>query len=304
MNTFFIFKKLAGTLLMPFQFSLVLIVIGVVFLWLNRHPRLAKYLVTVGAGLLVIFGNPFIGYHLVHNLEARYPPFQVARPGENRISAVRHLPVAGKADAASRVRAPGSTPFIVVLSGGASDDPELPETDRLTSSSALRVTEAVQIYRRLASSSPAAANARQALPKGKPDPVEAPRIILAGGPTVNTVAEAIPMQKLAESLGIPANAILLETGSDDTFSEAKDILPLVGHKPFILATSAFQMPRAVALFRHFGMHPVPAPANYLGQQNTTPLVMKVPPSLDALGQSAVAWHEHLGMFWEHLRGQL
>ncbi len=84
MKTFFITKKLAGTMLMPLQFSLVLLVFGVVLLWLNRGQRLAKYLVTVGTGLLLIFSNTFVGYHVVHDLEARYPPLRLARPGEER----------------------------------------------------------------------------------------------------------------------------------------------------------------------------------------------------------------------------
>ena len=121
---------------------------------------------------------------------------------------------------------------------------------------------------------------------------------------MNSVPEAVPMQRLAESLGIPASAILMETHSDDTDSEAKDVLPLAGHKPFILVTSAFHMPRAMALFRHLGMRPIPAPANYLGRTNTQPFVLSVLPSTGALGNSEVAWHEELGIFWEHLRGQL
>jgi uncharacterized SAM-binding protein YcdF (DUF218 family) len=302
MKTFFIAKKLAGAMLMPLQFSLVLLVSGAILLWLNRGQRLAKCLVTVGTGLLLIFSNTFVGYHLAHDLEARYPPLRLARLGQDGASAVQHLLIAGKANPPSP--ALGQDPFIFVLSGGASDDPALPEADRLSSGSALRVAEAVEIYRSLASSSPGAAKAGQRLAKDEPDDSGSPRLILSGGPTVNRVPEAIPMQKLAESLGIPPKAIVLETNSDDTFHEAKDILPLVGHQPFLLVTSAVHMPRAVALFRHQGMRPIAAPANYIGRWTTKPFVMNIPPDVDALMQSDAAWHERLGMLWEHLRGQL
>lgn len=69
---------------------------------------------------------------------------------------------------------------------------------------------------------------------------------------MNSNPEAIPMEKLAESLGIPAKAIHLEIHSDDTYTEAQNVLPLVGHKPFILVTSAYHMPRSVGLF-HFSI---------------------------------------------------
>ena len=112
------------------------------------------------------------------------------------------------------------------------------------------------------------------------------------------------MRKLAEHLGVPPGALLMETRSDDTASEAKDIMPYVGRNPFILVTSAFHMPRALGLFRHLGMQPIPASCNYLGDWTSQPFVMEIPPEADALVQSEVAWHERLGMIWEHLRGQL
>lgn len=304
MHTFFFFKKLVETVVMPFQFAVLLILFSVVLFWLKRAQRLAKYLVSVGLGLLLIFSNPFIGYHFVHSLEAEYPPLQLAQSGRNGASAGQQSVQVAKTNAASRVRALGPDPVIVVLSGGASNDPELPEADRLTSGSALRVAEAVQIYRSLLSSSRMAGKTSHASDLEKNVPVGSPEVILCGGPTMNSVPEAIPMEKLAEPLGIPARAIRLEIHSDDTYTEAKNLLPMVGHKPFILVTSAYHMPRSVGLFRHLGMHPISAPANYLGRKNSEPFLMRILPRVNALAQSSTAWHERLGMVWEHLRGQL
>lgn len=298
MKFFFFAKKLAGTMLMPLQFSVVLLVCGIILLWLNRGRRLAVYLVTVGTGLLLIFSNPFVGYHAVHGLEAEYPPLRLVRPVNESASDAKYLLTANKAGAGPSL---GQSPLIVVLSGGASNDPELPVADRLNPNSVLRVVEAVEIYRSLASSTSATANASVASAK---EATVTPRILLSGGPTMNSVPEAIPMQRLAESLGIPPRAILMETKSDDTESEAKNVLPMAGHKPFILVTSAFHMPRSVALFRHLGMRPIPAPANYLGRRTTKPFALSVLPSTGALENSEVAWHEELGMLWERLRGQL
>ncbi|HEX5412408.1 MAG TPA: ElyC/SanA/YdcF family protein [Terriglobia bacterium] len=310
MKIFFITKKLLGAMLMPLQFSLALIVVGVVLLWIDRRRRLAKYLVTAGTVLLLIFSNRFVGYHLVHDLEARYPPFRLAGAGADPGSGVQALLRAAQADGGGSalgqrpVSVLGPNPTIVVLSGGASDDPGLPVADRLYPDSALRVVEAVEIYEKLATPMTSAAESNGASDQPKPTVTTAPRMVMSGGPTLNAAAEAVPMRKLAELLGVPSSVIVLETHSNDTASEAKDILPYVGQKPFILVTSAFHMPRAMGLFRHLGMQPIPAPANYVARWNTQPFVMNVPPDAAALVQSEVAGHELLGMIWEHLRGQL
>lgn len=298
MRLFFITKKFAGVMLMPFQISIVLLVCGTVLLWLKRGRLVAQCLVSVGLVLLLIFSNKIFAYHLVHGLEAIYPPLQLG-PGSERAPAIQQSPA--EDSLAASAPALGQHPYIVVLSGGASDDPSLPVSFRATSDSAFRVVEAVEIYRSFTSSITVAPNPSQ---EPKSSAVAMPRILISGGPTLNSVPEAVPMQQLAESLGIPASAILMETHSDDTASEAQSVLPFVRHKPFILVTSAFHMPRAMALFRHLGMRPVPAPSNYLGVRNTEPFVMNLTPDADALMQSDRTLHERVGMLWEHLRGQL
>lgn len=295
----FLLKKIAGDLVMPLGFSLALIAIGTVLLWIDRWRRLAKCLIAAGCGLLLIFSNPLVGYDLTHHLEAQYSPLNTQRLAG---SLAFHSPGssgAGKAD----VDRLSLKPVIVVLGGGASDDPLLPEADRLTSSSALRVVAAVEIYRELATPSSLVSVTNQAKTDQSARAVE-PRLILSGGPTYNSEPEALPMRALAESLGVPVGNILLEIHSDDTASEAKDLLPVLGHKPFILVTSAIQMSRAMALFQHQGMRPIAAPANFAGQKNTESFVIKLLPSVVALRDSTIAMHEQIGMLWERLRGQL
>lgn len=302
MKIFFITKKLIGTMVMPFQFSLLLIVLGIVLLWLNRRRRLAVGLVTGGAVLLLIFSNGFVGYHAVHHLETQYPPLRLEPPAEDTARIAQAQSVVRRTDAPRSALGPEA--LIVVLSGGASDDLNLPVTDRLTPDSALRVIAAVQIYRRLMSPTTQTLKPGQSANKEKQSPAVTPRIVILGGSTVNSTPEAIPMKTLAESLGIPANQILIETRSDDTASEAKDAMPLVGHRPFMLVTSAYHMLRAMALFQHLGMRPIAAPSNYMGRRTNEPLVLSVLPSTNALAESETAWHEQLGMIWEHVRGQL
>lgn len=300
MKIFFITKKLIGVLMMPLQFSLILIVFGVVLLWMDRWRRLARILVTAGTVMLLVFSNRFIGYHLVRPLESRYPPLTLAQ-GDNATGAQQGIAEEPAGSARSLL---GPDPLIVVLGGGASNDPGLPVADRLTPDSTLRVVEAVEIYRSLTFSSTPAPEKNQAPDKSDPTALGTPRILLSGGGTVNSYPEAIPMQKLALLLGVPSKAIVLETRSEDTESEAKQILPIVGHKPFILVTSAYHMPRSMGLFRHLGMHPIAAPSNYEGRWTTKPFIMSIAPDTGALVQTQIAWHERLGMIWERLRGQL
>lgn len=299
----FLLKKIVGDLLMPLGFSLGLLVIGMVLMWLGRWRWLAKFLVTAGCVLLLIFSNRFVGYQLAHGLEARYAPLRMQSLVAAGTLARVELPSSAKNND-DRARADSSRrPIIVVLSGGASDDAQLPELDRLSPNSALRVSAAVQIYRKLiASSSVPKVQGQNA--KGAAGLRMLPRMILSGGPTLNSEPEAIPMEKLAESLGVPAGDIVLETRSKDTFSEAKYLQPAVKKQPFLLVTSAIQMPRAMALFEHMGMHPIAAPTDFAAQRTTESLALKLLPSVTALHESTIAMHEQIGMLWEHLRGQL
>jgi uncharacterized SAM-binding protein YcdF (DUF218 family) len=280
-------KKLLEGVLMPFPLSLLIIAVGTILLWLNRAGRSAKYTITVGIGMLMIVSNPWVAYHLVHNLEARYPPVPaelVTNPG----LMTQHTFAARNPNNVEQLQILSSkAPLVVVLGGGGNDDPELPESKRMSSISAVRLVTAVQIIRCMMSAASAAHS------------VEQPRMILSGA----AGTEAIPMEKLAESLGIPADDIVLETRSDDTRTQAEDIFAMVGNQPFILVTSAIHMPRAVALFRHLGMRPVPLPANYLATMTPVLPVMNVLPNVDALYQVTAALHERLGMVWEHLRGE-
>lgn len=287
MNSSFLLKKLLEGIFMPFPLCLLLIAVGTILLWLKRAGRPAKYMITVGIGVLIIVSNPIVGYHLVHNLESRFPPLPaelVTIPSPATLHALSRR-IAGNAE---QLNILSSEIPIVVLGGGGIEDPESPDSHPMSPISALRLVKAVQIFRQMEGSiSPA-------------NSVEQPRIIISGAATT----EAIPMEKLAKSLGVPAADIVLETRSDDTPTQAEHIVRIVGDRPFILVTSAIHMPRTVALFRHLGMHPVPLPANYLSPKKDEMSIMKVLPSIGALDKTTEALHELLGMGWEHLHGQL
>lgn len=92
------------------------------------------------------------------------------------------------------------------------------------------------------------------------------RIVLSGGAGWRERGdEADPTRDLLVSLGVPADRMVLETRSRNTFENATDSFALVHPAPgatWLLITSAFHMPRAVGCFRHAGWTVVPYPVDY------------------------------------------
>jgi uncharacterized SAM-binding protein YcdF (DUF218 family) len=62
-----------------------------------------------------------------------------------------------------------------------------------------------------------------------------------------------------------------------------------------LGTSAGHMPRSVSIFRNFGMHPVPAPTDFMTRRNF--LATGYLPSPQYLRLSDLAVHECVGILW-------
>jgi len=77
-----------------------------------------------------------------------------------------------------------------------------------------------------------------------------------------TMTTADGMALLAEELGVPRDAIILEAQSWDTEEEARLLKPILGADRFALVTAACHMPRSVLNFRGKGLNPIPAPADF------------------------------------------
>jgi len=174
--------------------------------------------------------------------------------------------------------------WIVVLSGGASVDPELPLSTYLPGACLSRLSEGCFIHNRL--------------PETK--------LILTGrsgfeGPM--PVVEV--MGNVAVEWGVGSEDIVLETKAIDTKDHPIYVKEIVGKDKFILVTSASHMPRAMALFRKHGMDPIPAPTNYMVKKTEGGLRPGVFfPSAGSLGKAGRAIHEYLGMLWAKLRSQM
>lgn len=179
---------------------------------------------------------------------------------------------------------PANVDTIVVLGGGVSGGKDYPPNLTLSASSLSRLIEGIRLLKLTEKNHPNA------------------KLILSGGRVFQSPAVAGKMQNTALMLGIAEKNTSLEDGSRDTREEALFLQKMLGDKPFILVTSAFHMPRAMALFQHLGMHPIAAPTQFLAQ-HYNPLFWYIP-NANSLIYSDLAIHEYLGMMWAKMQGDI
>lgn len=177
-------------------------------------------------------------------------------------------------------KAPKDIKYIYVLGNGHNSDESLPITSQLSQTAVIRLNEGIRLYHQLDKKA---------------------KIIVSGYHGLyDTVEHARMQQRLAISLGVKKDDIILHLGTKDTQEEAEAGKRLLGEKPFILVTSASHMTRAVKFFTHEGLHPIPAPTNHLGSIqhiNYTGIF-----SSDALDKSRIIFHEILGLVWQKIKG--
>ena len=147
----------------------------------------------------------------------------------------------------------------------------------------------------------------------------APVLITSGArvsfqPNDPIAPEAVLSQQLAQELGVPASAVLLNDQARTTAEEAQRINQLAaeqGWKQLILVTSAFHMPRALASFRRQSdLEIIPVACDYrLDPQSKDQtfswqeLLIDLIPSSGSLNQTTQVLKEHLGLLVYKLRGQ-
>jgi uncharacterized SAM-binding protein YcdF (DUF218 family) len=124
----------------------------------------------------------------------------------------------------------------------------------------------------------------------------APLIILSGGGNGRGPSEAETMAAAIAKADIPASALVLEEGSDNTGDNARLTAALLqerGMRKVLLVTSTVHMPRASLLFRNAGIEvvPVPVPEGRLG----TNWKERWLPSPRALWRSGRALKEYAGL---------
>jgi uncharacterized SAM-binding protein YcdF (DUF218 family) len=175
---------------------------------------------------------------------------------------------------------------LVILGGGAATYEEAGAAlSSMSDASALRALEGARLYRLL-------------------DP---PWVIVSGGPSgPRAEPESAILRRAMIQLGVPSDRILEEATSGNTYEQAVNVrVLLLSHSihRFVLVTSMVHMPRAVGVFRHVGLSPIPSPAP---DQSETPRpgLQSALPSLDALHTSQGAMREVLGLIYYGVRGWL
>lgn len=172
---------------------------------------------------------------------------------------------------------------IVVLGGGARDLSWVPAGPEPSEGSLERLVGAVALAR------------KHHLP-----------LVITGGSgetTPGDVREADAMADAAVRLGIPAQDIVIEKRSRNTWENAEAVAKLLQGRTIVLITSAFHMPRSVGMFKKQGFTVLPAPAGYRSQTRHGSYIGYLPQAA-ALATSSTAIAEYFSLFWYWMTGKM
>ena len=261
---FFWLKKAIGYSIEPVAALTALLVIGVILLRMPRRARAGRILVTIAAVAFALLANKAVSMWLVRPIETRYAAIPELASGEPLPAPI----------AAAR--------YVVVLGGGNGHTPGVAALDELSTSARARITEAVRLLR--------------LLPDAK---------LIVSGPAdaYSPVTHATVLERAAISLGIRADRIQRIEHARDTEDESLATKRRVGNAPLILVTSAWHMPRAMALFHSAGLEPVPAPTDYTSHYDGSLHWRDLLFDVESLDRSTVAIRERVGYLWIALRGK-
>jgi len=210
---FFYLAKVLWFLLQPSTLIALLIAYGAILIW-TGWARWGRRFATVGAVLLLVAGLSPLGNALILPLENRFP-----RANLDQLPPTGFIVLGGAEDR---------------LVGRARKAPTLNEAGE-------RIVEAVMLARRF--------------PEAK--------IAFTGGDAgilYSSDSEATGAATMLTDMGVARDRLILEAGARDTYENAVylktelDKLGLLGPgKRWVLITSAYHMPRAIASFRQAGL---------------------------------------------------
>jgi len=130
------------------------------------------------------------------------------------------------------------------------------------------------------------------------------KLIVSGGKIFGSVSSAQKMADTAKGLGVDQSDVVMEDTSMDTKDEARLIKDIVQKDAFVLVTSAYHMPRSMALFQGQRMNPVPAPTQYLEPKEKFLNPWMFFPSAGNIYKVEVVFHEVLGLAAAAIMGQI
>lgn len=167
--------------------------------------------------------------------------------------------------------------YILVLGNGHKSDESLSITSQVKSTAINRLVEGIRHYKNL----------------------ENAKIIVSGYGGFDENSHAFMQEKLAISLGVNSNDIIIQDIPRDTFEEAIAVKKIVGVEPFILVTSASHMKRSMLLFQNQGLNPIASPTQHLAFKDEGYQAIF---SAQNLEKVEVAVHEYLGILYSYLKG--
>jgi len=257
-------KKIITLFFLPLHFALIAGTVGTILLLLRRREKLARFLLVAAVLALLVFSNKAVAILLIRPLESHYAP------------------IPDFADASAVPVELASCRAIVVLGGGHSESAGFSRVNELSSYSLSRLAEAIRVLHFL--------------------PPDA-RLIVSGNAGKDKISHAQILAEAAASLGVSPERIIRLDTPRDTEDEARELHARLGGAPFALVTSAWHLPRAMALCRGAGGNPVPCPADFLLKPGADTGARLLLFDLGSLERSTRAIHEYLGLFWAELRGQ-
>jgi uncharacterized SAM-binding protein YcdF (DUF218 family) len=135
------------------------------------------------------------------------------------------------------------------------------------------------------------------------------RVVVTGGTgtlVLEGEGDGDTAPRLLTALGVAPERLVLENRSRDTYENAVFTRELVQPKSgeiWLLVTSAFHMPRSMALFRKAGFDVVPWPTDYKTAGNETPGLAQDNVH-DSLQNTAIAIREWIGLFAYWMTGRI
>jgi len=169
--------------------------------------------------------------------------------------------------------------YIHVLGNGHNTDTSQPISSHLNDTETKRVLEGIIIHKQTPNS----------------------KIIFTGYSGETNTTNAKMNAILASALGVSEESMIVNGKPVDTREEAEFTKTIVGKNPFVLVTSATHIPRAMMIFRSYGMNPIAAPTNFYKEEFRGYFVK---PGTRYFFLSTVAVHEYLGMVLAIIRSNI
>ena len=131
--------------------------------------------------------------------------------------------------------------------------------------------------------------------------IKGSKLILTGYKGKTDISNAQMNEKVALSLGVKKEDIILGTEPKDTQEEAIFTKSIVDKEPFVLVTSATHIPRSMILFESLGLNPIAAPTKFYKDEFRGFLRV---PDIESFENSTTAFHEYYGMLWNYIKEKL